>query len=127
MSEIILRVGDTSILDVSIYKDESLLDLSEYLVLFTIKKPFAGYTALNPSQDSKAAIVKNSEPDGGIEKYATGKIRVNLSSTDTKTLPDGEYDYDIQISNPDTVDTVITVDSGNISFSKEVTNRIAPI
>jgi|TARA_B110000483_G_C18141121_1_gene521503 hypothetical protein len=126
MSEIILRIGDTSILDVSIYKDELLLDLTEYLVLFTIKKPFTGYIGLNPTQDTEAVIVKNSEPDGGIEKYATGKTRISLSSADTKALPDGQYDYDIQISKPDTVDTVITVDSGNISFSKEVTNRIAP-
>ena len=127
MSEIILRIGDTSILDVSIYKDEVLLDLTEYLVLFTIKKPFAGHVGLNPTQDTEAVVAKNSELGGGIEKYAIGKTRISLSSSDTKSLPDGQYDYDIQISKPDTVDTVITVDSGNISFSKEVTNRIAPL
>lgn len=127
MSEIVLRVGDTSILDVDIYKDDSLLDLSEYLVLFTIKKPFAGHIGLNPTEDEKAVIAKNSDTDGGIEKYAVGKIKINLSSVDTKNIPDGQYDYDLQISKPNTVDTVITVDSGTLSFSKEITNRIASL
>lgn len=127
MSEIILRVGDTSILDVSIYQDDGLLDLTEYLVLFTIKKPFMGNVALNPTEDAQAVIVKNSDTDGGIEKYALGKIKISLSSIDTKNIADGQYDYDLQISKPNTIDTVITVDSGNLSFSKEVTNRIASL
>ena len=127
MSEIILRVGDTSILDVSIYQDDGLLDLTEYLVLFTIKKPFVGNVALNPTEDAQAVIVKNSDTDGGIKKYALGKIKISLSSIDTKNIADGQYDYDLQISKPNTIDTVITVDSGNLSFSKEVTNRIASL
>jgi hypothetical protein len=127
MSEIVLRVGDTSMLDVDIYKDDSLLDLSDYLVLFTIKKPFYGNIGLNPSNDENAVITKNSNPSGGIEKHSVGKVKIQLSSMDTKDIADGEYDYDLQISKPDVVDTIITVDSGTISFSKEVTNRITAL
>lgn len=127
MSEIVLRVGDTSMLDVDIYKDDSLLDLSEYLVLFTIKKPFFGKIGLNATNDESAVITKNSNPDGGIEKHSIGKIKIQLSSIDTKGIADGEYDYDLQISKPNVADTIITVDSGIISFSKEVTNRITAL
>ena len=37
MSDIKLTIGDTSVLDISVYKDDNLLDLTNYLVLFTVK------------------------------------------------------------------------------------------
>ena len=127
MSEIKLTIGDTSVLDVSVYKDDNLLDLANYLVLFTVKKPFFGVIGANNPDDTKAVITKNSEESGGIEKYGTGNVRITIGSNDSKDLVDGSYEYDLQISLPGEQDTVITVDSGNIIFSKEITRRTVPL
>ena len=127
MSEVNLTIGDTSVLDVSIYKDDNLIDLTNYLVLFTVKKPFFGIIGSNNPDDTKAVITKNSQESGGIEKYGTGNVRITIGSNDTKDLPDGSYEYDLQISLPGEQDTVITVDSGNIIFSKEITRRTVPL
>jgi hypothetical protein len=127
MSEVNLTIGDTSVLDVSVYKDDNLLDITNYLVLFTVKKPFFGVIGTNNPDDTKAVITKNSEESGGIEKYGTGNVRITIGSNDTKDLPDGSYEYDLQISLPGEQDTVITVDSGNIIFSKEITRRTVPL
>jgi hypothetical protein len=127
MSEVNLTIGDTSVLDVSIYKDDNLIDLTNYLVLFTVKKPFFGVIGSNNPDDTKAVITKNSQESGGIEKYGTGNVRITIGSNDTKDLPDGSYEYDLQISLPGEQDTVITVDSGNIIFSKEITRRTVPL
>jgi hypothetical protein len=97
------------------------------LVLFTVKKPFFGVIGTNNPDDTKAVITKNSEESGGIEKYGTGNVRITIGSNDTKDLPDGSYEYDLQISLPGEQDTVITVDSGNIIFSKEITRRTVPL
>jgi hypothetical protein len=123
MSEINLTIGDTSVLDVNIYKDEVLVDLSAYLVLFTVKKPFYGVVLDNNPNDADAIITKNSETDGGIEKRGSGNVRITIGSEDTKGLADGSYEYDLQISQPGPQDTVITVDSGVVKFSKEITRR----
>lgn len=127
MSEIKLTIGDTSVLDVSVYKDSNVLDLANYLVLFTVKKPFYGAIGRNNPDDTKAVITKNSQESGGIEKYGTGNVRITIGSDDTKDLVDGTYEYDLQISLPGEQDTVITVDSGNIIFSKEITRRTVPL
>ena len=127
MSEVNLTIGDTSVLDVSIYKDDNLIDLTNYLVLFTVKKPFFGIIGSNNPDDTQAVITKNSQESGGIEKYGTGNVRITIGSNDTKDLPDGSYEYDLQISLPGEQDTVITVDSGNIIFSKEITRRTVPL
>ena len=123
MSEINLTIGDTSVLDVNIYKDDALVDLSNYLVLFTVKKPFYGAILDNNPDDSQAMITKNSGDSGGIEKRGSGNVRITLGSDDSKDLADGSYEYDLQISLPGEQDTVITVDSGTIKFSKEITRR----
>ena len=127
MSEVNLTIGDTSVLGVSIYKDDNLIDLTNYLVLFTVKKPFFGIIGSNNPDDTQAVITKNSQESGGIEKYGTGNVRITIGSNDTKDLPDGSYEYDLQISLPGEQDTVITVDSGNIIFSKEITRRTVPL
>jgi len=122
-----LIVGDSSVMDVSIYNDDELLDLTEYLILFTVKKPFFGAIGLNPNEDSSAVLVKNSETDGGIVKYSLGSIKINISSTESSRIIDGEYDYDLQISLPSNPDTIITVNSGKINFSKQITSRAGPL
>tara|TARA_Y100000361_G_scaffold61687_1_gene54139 strand:+ start:1034 stop:1417 length:384 start_codon:yes stop_codon:yes gene_type:complete len=127
MSEVKLTIGDTSVLDVSVYKDDALMDLTNYLVLFTVKRPFYGAIGANNPDDTKAVITKNSEASGGIEKYGNGKVRITLGSDDTKDMVDGSYDYDLQVSLPGEQDTVITVDSGTILFSKEITRRTVPL
>lgn len=127
MAEVTLRIGDTSVLDVSIYRDDELLDVMGYMVLFTVKKPFFGSTLGNAPDDTKAAITKNSEVDGGIQKFGLGSVKIILNSSDTKDLVDGTYDYDLQISKPGEEDVVITVDSGTITFTKEITRRTAPL
>lgn len=127
MSDIKLTIGDTSVLDISVYKDDNLLDLTSYLVLFTVKKPFFGIIGGSNPDDTTAVIAKNSEVSGGITKYGTGGVRVTIDSNDTKGLADGSYEYDLQISLPGEQDTVITVDSGNIEFSKEITRRTVPL
>jgi len=127
MAEVTLRIGDTSVLDVSIYRDDELLDVMGYMVLFTVKKPFFGATLGNVPDDTKAAITKNSEVDGGIQKFGLGSVKIILNSSDTKDLVDGTYDYDLQISKPGEEDVVITVDSGKITFTKEITRRTAPL
>lgn len=127
MAEVTLRIGDTSVLDVSIYRDDELLDVMGYMVLFTVKKPFFGSTLGNVPDDTKAAITKNSEVDGGIQKFGLGSVKIILNSSDTKDLVDGTYDYDLQISKPGEEDTVITVDSGTITFTKEITRRTSPL
>jgi len=125
MSEITLRVGDTSVLDFTITKNDQPIDLRDFLVLFTVKKPFFGSIGLNTPNDNQAIITKNSDIDknGGIEKYGKGSVRVILGSLDTKNILDGDYDYDLQISKPGSQDTVLTVDTGIITFTKEITRR----
>jgi hypothetical protein len=129
MSEINLTIGDTSVLDVTVYRNDEPLDLKDYLVLFTVKKPFFGSIGVSNPDDQKAVLAKNSDIDssGGIEKYGIGNVRIILGSLDTKNIIDGAYDYDLQISKPGEQDTVITVDSGTINFSKEITTRNAPL
>ena len=85
--------------------------------------------AVSAYDDTSAIVTKNSDLDGGIEKVSDtkGLIRISLSSYDSKSILDGEYLYDIQISKAGTVDTVITVDSGTITFNKEITTRIAAL
>jgi hypothetical protein len=127
MSELNLKIGDTSVLDVGIYKDDSLLDIDEYLILFTVKKPFFGSVGLNNPDDTQSVITKSSHYRGGIEKISFGNVRIVLASLDTKDVPDGIYDYDLQLSKPGEEDAVITVDSGTITFSKEITRRHAAL
>jgi hypothetical protein len=127
MSELTLQIGDTSVLDVSIYENDNLLDLTEFTVLFTVKKPFYGAVGLNNPEDEQAVITKNTEQRGGMEKYGFGNVRIVIASLDTKNIPDGVYDYDLQISKPGQEDLVITVDSGQITFLKEVTRRHAAL
>lgn len=129
MSEINLTIGDTSVLDVTVYRNDETLDLKDYLILFTVKKPFFGSIGTSNPDDAQAVLTKNSDIDspGGIEKYGTGNVRIILGSLDTKNIIDGAYDYDLQISKPGEQDTVITVDSGTINFSKEITTRNAPL
>jgi len=127
MSNITATIGDTSVLDVKIYKDEELLDLSDYLVLFTVKKPFTGFTATHDNSDLEAVITKNSDPDsiGGIQKYGLGNVKIIIGSGDTRSIVDGDYYYDIQISqSTSTQDVVITVISGTITFEKQITSRL---
>tara|TARA_B100002019_G_scaffold88104_1_gene76310 strand:- start:5113 stop:5502 length:390 start_codon:yes stop_codon:yes gene_type:complete len=129
MANVQLRIGDTAVLEVYIYKNDELMDLDEFLVLFTVKAPFEGAAAVSAYDDTSAIVTKNSDLDGGIEKVSDtkGLIRISLSSYDSKSILDGEYLYDIQISKAGTVDTVITVDSGTITFNKEITTRIAAL
>jgi len=127
MAELNLKIGDTSVLDVSIYQDASLLDIDEYLVLFTVKKPFFGSIGLNDPDDKNSVIRKSTHYRGGMEKNGYGNVRIVLSSIDTKDIPDGIYDYDLQLSKPGEEDAVITVDSGTITFSKEITRRHAAL
>ena len=129
MAELNLRIGDTSVLDVSIYRNDEPLNLNEFLVLFTVKKPFFGSMGMNNPNDEQAVITKNSDIEklGGIEKYGLGDVRIVLGSNDTKHIVDGVYEYDLQISKPGVQDTVITVDSGTIVFEKEITRRTAPL
>lgn len=132
MADISLQIGDTSVLDVTVYRNDEPLDLIGYLVLFTVKKPFFGAMGGNNPDDSQAVIAKNSEIDnnGGIEKYGLGNVRIIIGSGETKNIVDGVYEYDLQISKPgpgNTIDTVITVDSGTITFIKEITRRNAPL
>jgi hypothetical protein len=127
MAEVTLKIGDTSVLDISIYRDDELLNLIGYMVLFTVKKPFFGATVGNNPDDTKAAITKNSEVDGGIEKYGLGNVKIILNSSDTKHLVDGTYEYDLQITKPGEEDLVITVDSGTLILTKEITRRTAPL
>lgn len=128
MSEITLTIGDTSVLDITIYQDENPMDLTGYDILFTVKKPFYGAIGLNSPKDEEAAITKSTQTScGGIETYGVGGIRVVMGSLDTKDLVDGIYDYDIQLSKPGDQDSIITVDSGNITFTKEITRRNAPL
>ncbi len=129
MANVNLRIGDTAVLEAIIKKNDSPMDISEFLVLFTVKTPFEGAAAISAYDDTSAIITKNSDLDGGIEKVSgdTGKIRISISSYDSKNILDGEYLYDIQISKAGTVDTVITVDNGTITFNKEITTRIAAL
>ncbi len=129
MANINLRIGDTAVLEVLIKKNDTPLDVSDFLILFTVKKPFSGAAAISSYDDTNAIISKNSDLDGGIDKVSgsTGVARISITSYDSKKILDGEYLYDIQISKAGTVDTVITVDSGTITFNKEVTTRIAAL
>jgi len=129
MADISLRIGDTAVLEVSIYKNEQLLDLNDFLVLFTVKSAFHGAAGVPAKDDKDAVITKHSELDGGIEKVSgsTGLVRINIDSLDSKEILDGEYLYDVQISKISTADTVITVDSGTITFQREITTRVAPL
>jgi len=128
MSNVTIKIGDTSVLDVTIYQNEQPLDLTDYIVLFTVKKPFFGAIGINNPKDEEAAIRKNTETScGGIEKYGVGGIRIVLGSLDTKHLVDGDYEYDIQLSMPGEMDSIITVDSGTITLTKEITRRHGPL
>ena len=129
MANIDLRIGDTAVLEMNVYKNDALMDLTDFLVLFTVKTSFEGSTGVHAYDDTSAIITKNSDLDGGIAKDpdTTGLIRISISSYDSKSILDGEYLYDVQISKAGTVDTVITVDTGTITFNKEITTRIAAL
>lgn len=129
MANIDLRIGDTAVLEASIKKNDTAMDVSNFLILFTVKAPFEGAAAVSSYDDTSAIITKNSDLDGGIEKVSgtIGKVRISISSYDSKNILDGEYLYDIQVSKAGTVDTVITVDTGTITFNKEITTRIAAL
>ena len=128
MSDFNLRLGDYAALEMSVYREGELYDPKDFLILFTIKKPFTGYTSLNPKADTEAIITKNSESSGGtggIDNLGGGKIRVNFFTSDFNNVLEGVYDYDLQISqsaNPQ--DTVITILSGQVTIQKEITTRI---
>lgn len=124
-SDISSYVGDTTVLEVKIYKNSELLDLTEYLVLFTVKQPFVGSINSPSGSDGAAVIKKNSDTDGGISKISTGLVRVTINATDTNSLLAGQYLYDVQISKQGTPTTVFTVISGNITFSNQITSRIS--
>ena len=86
---------------------------------------FSGY----PSAGAETLQKWTFEVYGGIEKDpdTTGLVRISISSYDSKNILDGEYLYDVQISKAGTVDTVITVDTGTITFNREITTRIAAL
>ena len=75
MANVNLRIGDTAVLEAIIKKNDSPMDISEFLVLFTVKTPFEGAAAISAYDDTSAIITKNSDLDGGIEKVSgdTGK------------------------------------------------------
>jgi len=122
-SDINTYVGDTTVLEVKIYKNDVLLDLSDYLVLFTIKQSFVGAISVPSGSDSSATLRKNSEASGGIEKVSSGLVRITINSSDTDGLLAGKYLYDVQISKQGSPTTVFTVISGTVNLNSQVTSR----
>ena len=100
-SDINTYVGDTTVLEVKIYKNDELLDLSDYLVLFTVKQSFIGAISTPSGSDATATI----------------------NSSDTDGLLAGEYLYDVQISKQGNPTTVFTVISGKINLKSQITSR----
>jgi len=122
-SDINTYVGDTTVLEVKIYKNDELLDLSDYLVLFTVKQSFIGAISTPAGSDATATLKKNSEASGGIEKISNGIARITINSSDTDGLLAGEYLYDVQISKQGNPTTVFTVISGKINLKSQITSR----
>ena len=122
-SDISTYVGDTTVLEVKIYKNDELLDLSDYLVLFTVKQSFIGAISTPSGSDSTAQLKKNSESSGGIEKISNGVVRITIDSSDTDSLLAGQYLYDVQISKQGNPTTVFTVISGKMNLNSQITSR----
>lgn len=124
MANVSIKSGDYTALVFTILKNGVELDVGDFLILFTMKKPFIGSTNLNPMKDELAVLRKNSNDNTLIEKLGGGKIRVHIYPSDFNTIIDGVYDYDLQISqesNPE--NTITTVLSGTVSVTKEITRR----
>ena len=125
MANFSIKSGDYTALHFTVLKNEEEFDVKDFLVLFTIKKPFVGSINLNPEEDEMAVLRKNSESATLIEKLGGGKIRVHIYPSDFSKILDGEYDYDLQISqNSNPENTITTVLSGMVSVTKEITKRI---
>ena len=125
MTDVSIKSGDYTALLFTILNNNVELDVSQFLILFTVKKPFTGSVNLNPLKDELAVLRKNSKDATLIEKLGGGKIRVHIYPSDFKTIIDGDYDYDLQISqesNPE--NTITTVLSGTVSVTKEITRRV---
>ena len=124
MANISIKSGDYTALLFTILKNEVELDIEKFLVLFTIKKPFVGSINLNPSKDELAVLRKNSDDIKLIEKLGGGKIRIHIYPSDFNGIIDGDYDYDLQISqNSNLENTITTVLSGTVGVTKEITKR----
>lgn len=126
MSDFNITVGDASSFEVEIKDCDQPINTNDYLIFFTIKKPFYGSVNLAPDDDSLAVIRKNNKKDGGIVNLPDGKIRITIQSAESKQILDGEYVYDVQVARIVATDEVFTVVSGKITFEKEITSRISP-
>lgn len=104
-----VKIGDTVRLLVTISKDETLIDLTEYLMSFEVTKTYGEKTLV---------LSKDSEVSGGIEKDELGKLKIKLESSDTKDLLTGTYNYEIKAFKSDCNHTY-TMGCGKITFFDE--------
>lgn len=99
-NEIQLTRGDTLVLGVAIYRnDEQYTPVTGDTVRFALKRALlvAGGKAY---ADTEPLVLKD---------IPINTMQLRLDSDDTKSLPFGDYEYDIQITFADgTVDTFIT-------------------
>jgi hypothetical protein len=126
MADFTITIGDVASFEVDIQDCGNPINSSDYLIFFTVKKPFYGAVNLTPESDDLAVIRKNNQANGGITNLEGGKVRITLLSADTHNLLDGVYDYDIQLARIIASNEVHTINSGTIEFSSQITSRISP-
>jgi hypothetical protein len=123
MSDFNITVGDASSFEVEIKDCDQPINTNEYLIFFTIKKPFYGAVNLAPEDDEMSVIKKNNKEGGGITNLPDGKIRITILSSESQYILDGDYVYDVQVARISATDEVFTVVSGTITFDKQITSR----
>ena len=92
--------------------NDDAIDITNYTVFFTLK---------NSRVDSDAnAVFKQTLTEADHTAPASGETQITLTNSDTDSLL-GSYYYDMQYKN--NVGTVKTIQSGRLTFKRDVTRR----
>lgn len=116
-------LGDVIILELSIDNNGAQINSEDYLILFTVKKPFHGNIQSTSNEYKDIVIQKNNSDNGGITAQSNGKLHVVIDHNDTQDLLDGQYDYDVQIARKDAKEQPCTVIKGKITFNPQITYK----
>jgi hypothetical protein len=116
-------LGDVIILELSIDNNGTQINSEDYLILFTVKKPFQGNVPSTSNEYKDIVIQKNNSANGGIAGQSNGKLHVVIDHADTQDLLDGQYDYDVQVARQDAKEQPCTVIKGKITFNPQITYK----
>lgn len=106
--------GDDQVLALEFTENGAVKDITGWTVYFTLKK---NIDDADENAVLKKDVTTHTDP-------TNGKTEIPLLNTETDTL-EGLYFYDIQYKDVATPAIIKTVLSGQMTFTKDVTRRIA--